>query len=222
MKQKLYFNEDVVRYRVKKFNPNKKLKLGIAYHLEDRKIVLPFRGKTKTLEDCKMCGIYKVGNEIKFIYPFGKKKKLYSENNIYEQSLDYINGILETEDISNKLEQNILLLDTGDVFAPPIEKSDNLLQMIVKDILIRKQVDIKAYQPRFDSATDMNNYKRSLTNHGMSEEKFRRWCEILDVDFEITYKDKKGCLNPMGDDFVGNSNIFMGLDFEDDDVEGEE
>ena len=199
-----YFDVKDVRYKVKKYKPDKKLKLGNAYIVGD--YVIPYKGEFRRKSECleEGIGIYdceELGGII-IIKPFGKYyAKKYSKKNIYELDLDYIKKIIVEEGISSDLDDNVLELDSGNTFEPPISDNDNLCQKIIKDILQRKKIDLKQYSNRFESPTMMGNWKRSLLEHGMATERFLDWCEKLDVDIDIVYKDKKGCAHPMGGEF---------------------
>lgn len=191
-----------MRYTVKKLRYDKKLKRGYAYIIDD-KYVLPYKGEYHSIEDCRTegVGIYycKKEEDIILVRPFGKKKqKKYSVDKIYELDKDYINNLIEQEGITSDLDDDLLELDPGNAFAPPINETDNICQKIIKDALARKQIDLKAYLNRFGTPTNMGNYKRSLLQHGLQTDRFLDWLDILDVDVEITYKDKDGCRNPMG------------------------
>lgn len=203
---KKYFDEGGIRFKVKKFKDNKKLKLGYAYIVKD-KFIIPYRAECETLNDCyeNGVGIYKCleNDQLVIVRPFGKKKqKKYSVDKAYEIDTDYIQKIIITEDISSGLDDNVLELDGGDIFNPPINENDNAFQKIIKKILDAKQIDLKAYGNRFESATAMGNYKRALLNHGMNTDRFIEWCNILDADYEVIIKDKPDCANPMGIKFT--------------------
>lgn len=200
MKERKYFNVGNMRYRVKNFNPEKKLKQGYAYVKDN--LVLPFRGKIKKSELGKIkleIGIYKVVDKetkeefYKVVKPLYRKE--YDIKNIYVIDKDYISDIIEEEGIH--VDKDIILMDSGDIFAPPILETDNILQRIIKTALKEKKIDLKAYANRFESATDMNNFRRAIMKHGMSVDKFEKWCNILDIEYTIYFKDKPGCLNPM-------------------------
>lgn len=200
-----YFDEKGNRYKVKKYKEGKKLKLGNAYII--KKYVIPYRGEYDTIAECNAdgVGIYycKETESIKIIRPFSvKKQKKYSKDNIYELDLDYMTRVIASENISSSLDDNVLELDTGEVFAPEIVESDNMCQRVIKDALRRKNIDLKAYANRFSSPTNMGNHKRALLNHGMNTDRFLEWAEILDIDIDIIYKDKEGCTYPMGGTFT--------------------
>lgn len=202
---KKYIDIENMRYVVKKLRYDKKLKRGNAYIVDD-KYVLPYKGEYYSVLDCRTegAGVYmcRETDDIIVIRPFGKKKKKkFSKKKIYEISVDYINTIIETEGITSELDDDLIELDTGNVFAPSISEADNKCQAVIKDILQRKQIDLKAYLNRFGTATNMGNYKRSLVQHGLQTDRFLDWADLLDVEIEITYRDKDNCKYPMGGEF---------------------
>jgi pyruvate-formate lyase len=73
--------------------------------------------------------------------------------------------------------------------------------VIIKRALALKFIDIKNYAGRFKDAGDMSNHKRALLHHGkMSLEKFMKWLNVLDLEYEIVIRDKHGAPNPMNEE----------------------
>lgn len=195
--------EDV--FRVKKWKgESTELEEGCAYHVKEMNLVLPYMGDIESWDN-EPVGIYTsmfddINEDPKIIYvrPAGKKmKRQYRPDKVYEIDPDYISQIIEEEGLKDVYD-SALTAEMGEAFVPPISDSDNELLRIIKTVLQHKKVDIKNYAYRFRSDTDMNNFKRSLLAHSkMSMEKFNNACEIFDVEWEIVFRDKKGCANPM-------------------------
>lgn len=183
-------------FKVKKYDDEKNLKEGNAYI--KGKIVYPFRGKLRDMDSKNKVGVYiDESGEHVFIKPISNKG-IYKASNIYEIDEDYKKSIISDDGLNNVFDET-LTAEMGELFTPEIDDSDNRLQRMVKQVIKHKKIDLKNYENRFKSPTDLNNCKRSLLKHGtMSMDKCEKWCDILDVQFEIIFKDKEGCPNPMG------------------------
>lgn len=194
-KEKKYIDIDGYIYALKKFNKEKELKLGYAYKI-NKKIVLPYFDD----EISNKPGIYKIDGEIVIKKPMSKKKaKKYSIDNTYTTNLSNITKILNNEGVRKDNSFDILG-ETEEEFTPNISDEDNALQQLIKKSLKEKKIDLKNYESRFDSPSDLNNNKRSLLHHGkMSYEKFTKWCDVLDLNFKIIVFDKDiDVPNPVG------------------------
>lgn|SRR5574344_46589 len=196
-----YIDIDRVSYAVKPFENCDKFLHGFAYL--KGKYIYPYMGTTLNKN---VIGIYNTFKGIKIIKPFTKKdKKKYSKSNTYVLDMEMINNTILTKGLK-KEKIDLILGETDEVFSPLITDEDNRLQILIKMALQEKQIDLKNYLPRFKDQTDMNNLKRSLLKHGkMSYEKFLRWCEILDLEFEITLDDSINSIQPMNNTIYYNS-----------------
>lgn len=196
-----YIDIDRVSYAVKPFKDCDEFLHGFAY--TKGKYIYPYMG---TILNKKVIGIYKTYKGIKIIKPFTKKdKNKYSISNTYILDMEMINNTILTKGLK-KEKIDLILGETDEVFSPIITDEDNRLQILIKMALQEKQLDLKNYLPRFKDQTDMNNLKRSLLKHGkMSYEKFLRWCEILDLEFEINLEDSTNSIQPMNTNIYYNS-----------------
>lgn len=189
-------------YKIRRFNKKKKCKPGYAYIKGD--FVYPFRGNYNKRKSYKI-GIYERSNgKYKVIKTLTKNKfEKYHISNMYKIDLDSVNRILDSEGVISK-DMDVIMGETNDVFAPIISDNDNALQKIIKEALIRKQIDIKNYAGRFRDAGDLSNHKRALLHHGkMSFEKFIKWCNVLDLDYRVIISDKRKAINPMKEEVCG-------------------
>lgn len=194
---KKYINIDNVIYVVKELKGANKLKETHAYI--HGSYVYPFKGKIKSKPKSGI-GVYKVKGteEILIVRPVGRIARKYSVDNIYSLDAEYISKLIKSEGVKDGKDEALLKAEVGEVFAPVIENDDNELQRVIKKCLQHKKIDLKNYEHRFKSPTDLNNFKRALIVHGtMSMDKFNRWCDILDLEYELTVKDKEDCPNPM-------------------------
>lgn len=132
-------------------------------------------------------------------YPAGKEVTL---DDVYDgedelEANDTLGGSIfdeilqDKEKIVKQAERPVLSIEEkGEIFAPPISDEDNILVRIVKTILKDRQINIKELLPRFKDQMEMNNFKRSLRIHGkMSIERFEKWMEVLEVEWDINYID---------------------------------
>lgn len=196
--EKRYVDIDGCIYGVKKFNKDKQFKKGFAY-IKGR-YVLPFRGPLE--KKSRKPGIYMCDEGLIVLRPISKKKiKKYSIDKIYTiGDVNRINSLIIKEGVRSEDLGNILG-ESDEIFAPPILDQDNTLQILIKRALGKKEIDINNYAGRFTSTSDLNNHKRSLFHHGkMSYEKFIKWCEALDLEYEIIVKDAPYSLHPMNDE----------------------
>jgi hypothetical protein len=147
-------------------------------------------------DDASKSGIYIVDGKAK-IKPYPKGKEV-TEDQIYEKkeesSLDLFDEILSNKDkIIKRSEKPVLTKEEkNDIFAPPITEEDNILVRIVKSILKEKQINIKVLLPKFKDQMEMNNFKRSLRIHEkMSIERFEKWMDVLECEWDVTYGPRK-------------------------------
>ena len=179
---------------------------GNAYKVG--KYVLPYRGMRPFSKKLKV-GIWKINDDkFKYVMPFtDKQKEKYSKRHIYENSIDNILSLIENQSIRDSDDLLILMSDCDDVFKPTIRDSDNFLQILVKEMIIHKNISLDAYKPRFINPGDMNNHKKGLLHHGkMSVEKAIKWAGVMDFDIHVELRDKQGTSN--------QSNIVASFDTE--------
>lgn len=208
MKKTYYIDGGKKTYKVRKFNMDKEMKRGFAYIKGD--YALPFRGDwIDADEDKPKIGIYldpKAKGGYRVVKYLGKKKmERFHVDKIYEITDNFVSGIIEKEGLKNAEDLDILLGETTEIFAPVIDESDNALQKLIKRSLALKKISLKVYSGRFDDAGQVSNYKRALLHHGkMSLEKFIKWCNVLDLEFEIYVRDSENSIHPMGQVLKGN------------------
>ena len=137
----------------------------------------------------------KVGTKPGIYIINGKAKiKHYLSDQLDDKKGDFFKNIIADKDKIVKGIQSPVLTkeEKNDIFMPPIGDDDNILVRIVKGILKKKQINIKVLTPKFKDQMEMNNFKRSLKLHEkMSIERFERWMEVLDCEWDVTYKCKK-------------------------------
>lgn len=81
---------------------------------------------------------------------------------------------------------NMGITSNEEIFIPEIHPNDDVLNRIVKEILIDKKISLKTLP--FANNQEQFNFKRSLRVHQkMSIQKFDRWMELLGVDWSIKH-----------------------------------
>ena len=81
----------------------------------------------------------------------------------------------------------------GEIFAPKIRDTDDILKRIIKTVLQNMKLNIRTLRPKFNNDYDLNNLKSQLIKEGaMSSKYFVRWCEILDITVETIIRNKPG------------------------------
>lgn len=195
---------DRIPYKVDVFSVNKELKKGYAYIYKHR-FVLPFLGmyyKNYDDDDIKP-GLYVDSDTNKYLaaMPSNQIVHMYKTDMIKRLEPHNIIDLLESEnDIIDVNSDDIAESDVGDIFIPPIHEEDNALMKAIKDIIIRKEINLKDYESRFNSPGDMSNKKATiLRTNDLTFNMFDTLCNIFDIEYTIKYKDRKGCKNPMSD-----------------------
>lgn len=157
-------------------------------------MVYIYRGKLKKT-DIKIPGsIYKVNNHYVWVEHEEDKRDIYDIRNAKSIDTDDIVAALNSSDVKVK-DIPIEISDSidGEVFAPKIRDSDDILKRIIKTVLQNMKLNIKSLRPKFSNDYDLNNLKSQLVKEGaMSSKYFVRWCEILDIQIETIIRNKPG------------------------------
>lgn len=190
-------------YKVQEYRPDIKLKHGFAYVKNN--FIYPYMGEYIS-KFSREPGIYYVGKKKDkihhFIKPFFLRKGSgYLMQDIKPTNIKNILDIIEHEGLID-IDSDIILSEKGKLFAPRISDDDNFLSKVIKTAIVKKKIDLNDYKNRFKSEYELNNYRRALLQNGnMSVDKFLKWCDVLDISFEIKYFDRDNSIQPMN--FVG-------------------
>lgn len=154
-----------------------------------------YRGRLKK-HDFKVPGsIYRTKNdEIIWVEHEPDVKEKFNIVNCEVMSKDIIRQQLNRSDLKIK-EINPELLEAvdGEIFAPIIRDSDDILKRVIKTTLQNMKINIKSLKSKFSNDYDLNNLKSQLIKPGaMSSKYFQRWAEILDIDIEVIVRNKPG------------------------------
>jgi hypothetical protein len=186
-------------YKVQEYQPDMKLKHGFAYLKNG--LLYPYMGEFID-KFSREPGVYYVGKKKDMIYHFIKpffirKGSGYLESSIRSTNTKNILDIIEHEGLID-IDSDVILSEKGKLFVPRISHDDNFLSRIVKTAIVKKKIDLNDYKNRFKSEYELNNYRRALLQNGnMSVDKFLKWCEVLDISFEIRYFDIDSSVQPM-------------------------
>jgi len=159
---------------------------------EDMSVYI-YRGKLKKT-DIKVPGsIYKVNNHYVWIEHEPDKKPIYDIRRAksIEPSafIEKLRSGVKAKEVPNNLADSM----DGEIFAPKIRDSDDVLKRIIKTVLQNMKLNIKSLRPKFSNDYDLNNLKSQLVKEGaMSSKYFVRWCEILDIQIETIIRNKPG------------------------------
>lgn len=220
-------------YSVKPYYKGIELELNTGY-LKDGYVYI-YRGDIAKQKKYKN-GLFtdKKGNVI-FAIPEIEKHKFAFEN-IKDDSIQSI--VKQAEKIDPKLKRQILrqLNASSDVYIPELDPNDDFLKHLVKLILHEKKIDIKQFKHKFPKSHGITNIKAALETKSDAEGKkgsmtianLLKWCEILDMDIEVKFKDSDNSELPCGKEFIYttqngyNVNWADGYEYLKDEVEGDE
>ena len=162
---------------------------------ENDPYVYIYRGKLKRT-DIKIPGsIYKTAaGAIIWTEHDPDVKEKYHLSNCKELSKELIAKQLADPKVEiNELDPDLLEINDGEIFAPQIRDSDDILKRVIKTTLQNMKLNIKTLKSKFSNDYDLNNLKSQLIKPGaMSSKYFNRWAEILDINIEVIVTNKPG------------------------------
>ena len=143
-------------------------------------------------------GVYPVGPTNILKYPRQQDLKKYMKSNINMVNFsnnDSLEKVLEKKD-SLKSFSEPWVTSTDNTTICPIGEEDQPEMIAIKSALNAKHVDFNAYAPRF--GVNFPNNKRQLNNNSATLKFIKTFCDCLDLDAELTIKDKNPNVpNPM-------------------------
>ena len=173
----------------------------MGYYDKDRAMesndpyVYIYRGKLKRTDIRIPGSIYKTATgAIIWTEHDPEVKEKYHLSNCKELSKDLIAKQLADPKVEiNELTPELLEINDGEIFAPQIRDTDDILKRVIKTTLQNMRINIKTLKSKFSNDYDLNNLKSQLIKPGaMSSKYFNRWAEILDVDIEVIVTNKPG------------------------------
>lgn len=156
-----------------------------------------------------------------FVYPVNKQYTpdvvgvtnvgpvlIYSrpEEQIHQPDYD-ANNIIDFENVKNLKEsiekhaelmnaERTILVSPDNIFTPIIKEDDTQIMKLIKEAIIKKNINLDNYKSRFGS--NYNNDKRLFEQNSITFLKFTNLCDVLDIKFSISLEDKKNAPNPIG------------------------
>lgn len=126
-----------------------------------------------------------------------KQDPEYQRENIID--FDNVSSLRESIEKQAKLDQaeRTILISPDKIFTPIIQEDDTPEMKLLKQAIVRKQIDIDNYKQRFGS--DYNNDKRLFEQSSITFFKFKRVADIFDLKVTLTLEDQPNAANPMGD-----------------------
>ncbi len=172
------------------------LAVSVRHNNED--IILPVIPDREYSDNVVTPGVYTVGCGPLTVYKYPKDKDLdkFKPNKIIEFSNnDSLEEILDKKEVLSTFTEPWVTGTDNTTFCPI--NDDDLPEMIaIKSALNAKHVDFDTYAPRFGA--NFPNNKRQLKNNSATLKFIKTFCDALDLDVELTIKDKQGRVaNPM-------------------------
>lgn len=136
-----------------------------------------------------------IENDEKRKYKFSKRKlkdvdDAFDVKNIGDLSFKNISKNIKEDD---KLYDEDVLNDLNastTIFKPEIKDTDDFLKKLIKEIIIRKAVNIAKYLPKVPKKYILSNWKQSLSNDSKTSAiNFINWSELMGIDFHVIAYD---------------------------------
>ena len=133
---------------------------------------------------------WKKDEDLVFSSPSEEMKERFSYTHAVSLDLDKI--LKETKD-SDKMYNEAAILEMNSSsakYSPIINPKDDFLKMVVKQVILEKNIDINRLKIKMDNTYNLLNMKQALEKDTkMSVNYFVKWAEILGFDFTITCVD---------------------------------
>lgn len=159
--------------------------------------VLPFKGKVESLSAMKDYGLYILDNKLTAHRPDPNKDDTYSTDRIIALDISKVldkvkaEGFLSNEDVER-------INSASDFKGFDIRPDDDFLSILVKTVINMKKIDPKVYASRLPKKHKMSNMIKSLKGGtDMSMHYFMTWKELLEIDFDIMFRDSVDSTLPL-------------------------
>ena len=182
--------------------------IAVKFNRGDRDAILPVRGNVHG--NLEQPGVY-IGEQVDIIsYPQTAEEiaEYYPDES---RRFDFSNpksmqDLLDKSERLNEIKNQIL--ETPDnLTQAPLKQDDKPAMRGLKMAINAKGIDIDKYKDRFGE--NFPNNKRKLTDTDITLFQLYRYCECLDLDMDIIFRDAEGSIaNPMKK--VITVNVFPG------------
>lgn len=115
------------------------------------------------------------------------------EKNEYSALLNVVNlhPVSIIDQAQNKEEILIAIPECTKIFQPPISETDDILKLVMKKVLMKKNIDLDKYKDRFNNKNSLFNFKQVLRGDGqLSRKIFDRGIEALNLEYIIMVKER--------------------------------
>ena len=188
---------DVEEYlRYKNIDNSNLDNLAVAANCNGQDIILPVVTDKEYTDSVMTPGVYPAGPLNVFKYPKDKDVDRYKPNKIIEFSNnDSMEELLNKKEVLSTFTEPWIAA-TDNTTICPISEDDQPEMVAIKSALNAKHVDFDSYAPRF--GMNFPNNKRQLKNNSATLKFIKTFCEALDLDAELTIRDKSSKVaNPM-------------------------
>ena len=174
--------------------------IAVKIKTDDGEAILPVRGKltTKSVMDSKP-GVY-IGQMYDYysIPVTEKDKKEYypgSDRRVDFSDAKSMQELLDKSDKINSI-KNQMLESSDSMTQAPLKPDDKPAMRGLKLAINAKGIDLDKYKDRFGE--NYPNNKRKLADTDITLFQLYRYCECLDMEMDITFRDAAGNIaNPM-------------------------
>ena len=144
----------------------------------------------------KVPGVTDLGNVLVYTDPKNMSKEYEDKNIIDFEHVESLQDSIKKQAELLQAERTILI-SPDNIFTPVVKEDDTPEMKLLKTAIGRKRIDLDNYKQRFGS--DYNNDKRLFDQSSITFFKMKKLCEVMDIDMELTLKDKPGAANPIGE-----------------------
>ena len=186
--------EEYLRYKNIENSNLDNLAVKVTYN--DEEIVLPVITDRQYSDNTVTPGVYPVGPINIYKYPKPQDVNKYKPTKMIEfTNNDTMEQLLSKKEVLNSFTEP-WVTSTDNTTICPIVDDDQPEMIAIKSALNAKRVDFDSYAPRF--GVNFPNNKRQLKNNSATLKFIKTFCDALDLDAELTIKDKAGKIaNPM-------------------------
>lgn len=170
--------------------------LAVSVDCNGEEIILPVITDREYSDNVVTPGVYPAGPLNVFKLPKDKDVSRFKPNKIIEFSNnDTMEEILNKKEVLSTFTEP-WIASTDNTTICPINEDDQPEMVAIKSALNAKHVDFDSYAPRF--GMNFPNNKRQLKNNSATLKFIKTFCDALDLDAELTIKDKSSKVaNPM-------------------------
>ena len=147
-------------------------------------------------------GVKDFGNVLLYQKPeTTEQQEQHSSSHIIDLSNNNegIKGMIRRQAELEQAEKSILI-SKDNVTTFMIKEEDTPEMALFKEALNSKRIDMSSYRDRHGS--DFSNNMRLLTSsNNITFGKMKAIAKASDIEIEIKFRDKPGCVNPMGTEF---------------------